>query len=43
VALLASARQHLPPQAYAWLLALAEETLAAEPWRRTVAGLEAAA
>ena len=43
VALLAGVRQHLPPQAYARLLALAEETLAPEPWRRTVAGLEAAA
>jgi hypothetical protein len=43
VAMLASARQHLAPQAYARLLAVAEEVLAPEPWRRTVAGLEAAA
>jgi hypothetical protein len=39
----ADARQHLAPQAYAHLLAVAEEVLAPEPWRRTVAGLEAAA
>ena len=43
VAMLASARQHLAPLAYAHLLALAEEVLAPGPWRRTVAGLEAAA
>ena len=43
VAMLVSARRHLPPQAYTRLLALAEEVLAPEPWRRTAAGLEAAA
>lgn len=43
VAMLASAQQHLAPQAYARLLALAEEVLAPEPWRRTAAGLRAAA
>jgi Hemerythrin HHE cation binding domain len=43
VAMLASARHHLAPQAYARLLRLAEEVLAPEPWRRTAAALQTAA